>query len=198
GTLGGSPALRKVEGLGGDAKVNIAWRWTETDRARWDDEAKTSTDAADLTPAGDRDYPQFLGPSRLGVLPHVRLARDWNQTPPREGWRKPIGAGWGAVAVGGDYAITPEQRGGGGWVVCYRLKDGGQVWVHKDAAHFTGSMGGPGPRATPTISGGRVYTVGATGLLNCLDGATGRAVWSVNILQDNDAENISHGVCGSP
>jgi outer membrane protein assembly factor BamB len=48
------------------------------------------------------------------------------------------------------------------------------------------------------VIGGRVYTLGATGLLNCLDGASGKAIWSVDILKDNDAGNISHGVCSSP
>src|SRR5205823_3938079 len=58
--------------------------------------------------------------------------------------------------------------------------------------------GGPGPRATPTVVGGRVYTLGATGLLNCLEGASGRALWTVDILRDNGGHNIDHGVCSSP
>lgn len=134
----------------------------------------------------------------LGVLPEVRLARDWKAHPPREIWRKPVGAGWSSFAVVGDYAVTQEQRGPDECVVCYRVADGAEVWVHTDAARFDQTMGGPGPRATPTVAGGRVYSVGATGILNCLDGATGRAVWSLNILEDNQADNISHGVCASP
>jgi outer membrane protein assembly factor BamB len=64
---------------------------------------------------------------------------------------------------------------------------------------FKSAFGGPGPRATPTIFGGRVYTVGATGLLDCLDGATGKTIWNVNILEDNESQAVaSHGVCGSP
>src|SRR5262249_21662848 len=147
---------------------------------------------------------QYLGPTRSGVVPGVRLARDWEQSPPRLLWRKPVGAGWGAFAVVGDYAFTQEQRGEQECVVCYRVADGATMWVHADPVHSEGpvrfdpSMGGHGPRTTPTVADGRVYAVGATGLLNCLDGATGRAVWSVNILEDNEAENLFHGVCGSP
>ncbi len=59
-------------------------------------------------------------------------------------------------------------------------------------------MGGIGPRATPTIADGRVYTVGGTGILNCLEGSTGKAVWTVNILDDNGGQSIAHGVSGSP
>jgi outer membrane protein assembly factor BamB len=59
-------------------------------------------------------------------------------------------------------------------------------------------MGGPGPRSTPTIHEGRIYSVGATGILNCLDGGTGRVIWSKNIVEDNGGSLAFHGVCGSP
>jgi outer membrane protein assembly factor BamB len=98
----------------------------------------------------------------------------------------------------GDYAFTQEQRGDRECVACYRVADGAEAWVHADPARFDSGLGGPGPRATPTVAEGRVYAVGATGLLNCLDGATGRAVWSVDILKDREAENLTHGVSGSP
>ena len=58
-------------------------------------------------------------------------------------------------------------------------------------SRFDSSLGRPRPPATPTIDRGRVYTVGATGLLNCLEGATGNKLWSVNILEDNHAANIA-------
>jgi outer membrane protein assembly factor BamB len=83
-------------------------------------------------------------------------------------------------------------------VVCYRATSGDEVWAHADKVDFTSSLGGPGPRATPTVSDGRVFAVGATGILNCLDALTGRRIWSVDMLRDNAAQNISHGVCGSP
>lgn len=196
------PLLVQAAGLTGDAHVDFAWRWGATPR-----EAATvvvpetgmlARESADLTRTTPDDFPQYLGPQRQAVLPGVRLARDWAKTPPRLLWRQPVGAGWGAFTVVGDYAVTQEQRGDQECVVCYRFSDGAMVWVHADAARFDSSMGGSGPRATPTIAGGRVYALGATGLLNCLDGATGRRVWVVNILEDNAAENIVHGVSASP
>jgi outer membrane protein assembly factor BamB len=192
--LGGFLALLKAEDLTGDARVNFAWRWMEVPR----EFGGVTGGTADLIHTTDHDYDQFLGPRRQAVLPNVHLARDWNNHPPRQVWRQAVGAGWGAFAVVGDYAVTQEQRDAQECVVCYRLADGAIVWIHQDGEQLQGSMGGPGPRATPTIAGGRVYTVGGTGLLNCLDGATGRSLWAVNILTDNNAENISHGVCGSP
>jgi len=73
------------------------------------------------------------------------------------------------------------------------------AWVHADEAEFISPVRRAlGHGATPTIHAGRMYTLGATGILNCLEGSTGEVVWKVDILADNSAENISHGVCSSP
>jgi outer membrane protein assembly factor BamB len=193
------PWALRVEGLTGEARLNFAWRWAPTRDAQVEQPASLPAEAVaiELKP-GEHDYPQYLGPQRSGVLPNARLARDWNGTPPRELWRKPVGAGWGAFAVVGDYAITQEQRGPQECVMCYRIADGAILWLHADELRFDSSMGGPGPRATPTVVDRKVYAVGGTGQLNCLDGSNGRKLWSVNILEDNDAANLAHGVCGSP
>ncbi len=190
-------SLVTVEGLWGDSQVTLAWR--EHGRPEpWAAAAAAPGLAVDLSTTTAHDFPEFLGPGRRGVLPDAHLARDWDAHPPRLRWKIRVGNGWGGFAVVGDFAVTQEQRGDDECIVCYRLSDGALAWIHSDRARFATSMGGPGPRATPTIAGGRVFAVGATGLLNCLHGATGRALWSVNILDDNQAENISHGVCGSP
>jgi outer membrane protein assembly factor BamB len=191
------PVLLRFKGLTGVAEVNFAWRGAA--EAGGLDAAPEASPAADLTRTGPNDYAQYLGPQRLGVLPDARLARDWTQTRPRQVWRRPVGGGWSGFAVVGDYAVTQEQHGPRECVVCYRLADGARVWVHGDDGLYHPSRSVPGPRATPTIAGGRVYAVGATGQLNCLDGATGRVLWAVNILKDNQARDLAyHGVCGSP
>jgi outer membrane protein assembly factor BamB len=191
------PWLLRVEGLSGDAHVSFGWRNAAAE-AGPDELSAAASGTADLGHTTDHDFPQFLGPERLAVVRDARLARDWAKTPPQLVWQRRIGGGWSSFAVVGDYAVTQEQRESQECVVCYRVADGSPVWVHADPIYFGTSLGGPGPRATPTIAAGRVYTIGATGLLNCLDGATGRPVWSVNILDDNQAENIAHGVCASP
>jgi outer membrane protein assembly factor BamB len=191
------PLLLRPAGLAGDGGVNFTWRSGPT-TAYASGGPIAPDDEVQLPEPGPDDYPQFLGPSRLTVVPTVRLDRDWKGQQPRLLWRRPVGAGWGGFAVLGGHAFTQEQRGGEECVVCYRVSDGAEVWVHADPVCFDASLGGPGPRATPTIAAGRVFTVGGAGLLNCLDGATGRTIWSVNILDDNGAENIEHGVCGSP
>jgi outer membrane protein assembly factor BamB len=192
----------RVEGLSGSSNAMFSWRRApaSTDRADFSHAGPKENESSDQSIAEnpDRDFPQFLGPDRTAMLANVRLARDWTQSPPLELWRRPIGGGWSSFAVVGDYTFTQEQRGERECVVCYRLLTGEEVWVHFEPVNFTSSLGGPGPRATPTVSRSRVFAIGATGVLNCLDALSGRRVWSVDILKDNGAENISHGVCASP
>src|SRR5205814_2912019 len=109
--------------------VNFAWRWGK----RLDQRAEAAGGVAELTPT-DHDYPQYLGPLRLAVLPQAKLARDWERRPPRLVWRRSIGAGWGAFAIVGEYAFTQEQHGEQECTVCYRAADGGIVWVRSDQA----------------------------------------------------------------
>ena len=180
--------LLKADGLTGDGRLNFTWRWTAGQRPSPGGHRPIAN--ADLrrgppirlieTPD---DYPQFLGPRREAVVPGARLAGDWQASPPRTLWRHPIGAGWGSFAVVGGYAFTQEQRGDDECVVCYRLATGEEIWRHADRQSFE-STAGLGPRATPTVASRRVFALGATGLLNCLDAPTGRSLWSVNILAD--------------
>jgi len=151
-----------------------------------------------MPPVSALDYPRFLGATGRAEVEGVRLARDWEASPPKLLWKQPIGAGWSAFATVGDFALTQEQRGDQELVACYDLKTGKMLWSHADAGRFDDFMGGLGPRATPTIDEGRVYAQGATGMLNCLDGASGKLLWSKNILEDNGAVNVQWGKSGSP
>jgi outer membrane protein assembly factor BamB len=199
----GFVGLLRVEGIQGGFLVDYMWRGARRFEPGSELSAVVAPSTAEKgTPkdsrASDDDYPQFLGPNRSAVVGGRNLSADWTATPPREIWRIAVGAGWSGFAVAGDHAVTQEQRGPKECVVCYRLANGQPVWVHSDDARCESSMGGIGPRATPAIDGGRVYSVGGTGLLNCIDIADGKAVWTVNILQDNGGREVGHGVCGSP
>jgi outer membrane protein assembly factor BamB len=158
---------------------------------------------ADLNATTPEDFPQFLGPERSGWIPDPSLARGWQHAPPRQLWKRPSGAGWSAFAATNGFAITMEQRGSEEWVVCYEIETGKPVWGHAIQSRHESVLGGIGPRSTPTIHGGRVYALGATGVLRCLSGS-GKLLWSddlrkrYGVTDVEDEQSVTFGRAASP
>jgi hypothetical protein len=200
----GAFALLRTEGITGNGRSQITWRWMKTPEqqllARAD--AETPVTPATLPPSGtaslSADWPGFRGPHRDDVVTGVRIRTDWASSPPVEMWRRPVGPGWSSFAVRDGLLYTQEQRGEFEVVTCYQAATGKPVWTHRDAARFYESNGGAGPRGTPTLHEGRVYAFGATGILNALDAASGASVWTRNAASDTGAKTPGWGFSSSP
>ena len=135
------------------------------------------------------DWPQWLGPQRDGVWRETGVLRKFPAKGPTVRWRIPIGSGFaGPAVVGGRIYVcdrvmessnTPPEKNpmraattGKERVLCLNEADGKILWQHEYECPYV--MGYPaGPRATPTVCEGKVYTLGAEGNLLCLETATG-------------------------
>jgi outer membrane protein assembly factor BamB len=167
--------------------------------ARAPEIVESSPPVPDLAaPRTEADWPGFRGPARDGVIPGLQIETDWTKSPPVELWRRPIGPGWSSFAVAGDFLYTQEQRGDEEIVASYDGRTGEPVWMHSDPVRFYESNGGAGPRGTPSLSGGRLYAFGATGILNALDARDGSVLWSRNVASDSDMEVPGWGFASSP
>ncbi len=217
--------LIRTGGMSGEGDSDLHWRWTPTPEDRLLDagenepvassakSATGKTGADPVTQPSPRSlngtsiltaaktiarWPGFRGPHRDGIVRGVRIATDWSIAPPVELWHGPVGPGWSSFAVQGGLFYTQEQRGPDEIVACYEVTTGKPVWKHRDRARFWESNAGAGPRATPTLSNGRVYTLGATGIVNALDAADGSVVWSRNAQADTGAKLPGWGFSSSP
>lgn len=182
--------------VSGSGMPKLAWKWTPK---RTGEVAAVQKVTAPLplqeTPD---DYPGYLGRDRRGVIENVKLDPDWTSHPPERLWSQPIGLGWSAFAIVGQSAITQEQRAGQEVVVSYDLKSGKTIWMASHDVRFSEPMGGDGPRSTPMFDSGRIYALGGTGLLDCLDAATGKHLWTRDTLNELGLKNVNFGKTSSP
>ncbi len=197
--------LVRYEGLKGEGETVMRWRWTASDEDLYMKElAQRKAVPAIVAPITSLtiqpdDWPGFRGPQRDGVVRGLTtIDINWGASPPRLLWRQRVGPGWSSMVVVGDRLFTQEQRDANEAVVCLDTATGHEVWVHEDPARFSDDQAGPGPRATPTFADGLLYTMGATGIVNCFDAVTGERRWTHDVVAEVGAKKPIWGFSGSP
>jgi outer membrane protein assembly factor BamB len=145
------------------------------------------------------DWPQFLGPTRNGVYAGSDLAAVWPKEGPPVVWRKDIGQGFSGPAVENGRLILFHRLEDEEVVACLDARTGEPKWNHTYPTAYRDDFGfDEGPRATPCLAEGRVYTFGAEGMLSCLSLADGHPLWQVNTKNEFHARKGFFGAACSP
>lgn len=215
--------LLRSDGMNGDYVLITYWRWAESAEevllGRGDGGGNVGRSGVDGIEAGrtnepamgavfaNAEWPGFRGADRSGRVRGTALARiatDWSVKAPREVWKISVGPAWSSFAVAGRFLFTQEQRGPKEAVVCYDADSGREIWKQEVEARLDDPMGGPGPRATPTLAmvgtnEAGLFVMGGTGILLRLDPRTGEKVWEVNVKEVAGRERAPMwGYAGSP
>ena len=155
------------------------------------------TDEAAAAHASRNYWTSFRGPNRDGRYDEMEVATNWPSQGLPAVWKQPIGVGYASFVIADGRAYTIEQRRRQEVATAYDVETGRELWSQGWNAEYTDSTG-DGPRATPTWDNGRIYALGATGELRCLDAKTGAVIWGKNILRENGAENLPWAMAASP
>jgi outer membrane protein assembly factor BamB len=146
-----------------------------------------------------QDWPQFLGPARNGVYSGNDLAASWPPDGPAVIWKKEVGHGFASPVVAEGRLILFHRIGGKEVVEALDAATGRGIWSFDYPTTYRDDFGfDDGPRAAPTIAGGRVYTFGAEGALHCLDFVTGKKIWSLDTHRQFQVAKGYFGAAGAP
>jgi outer membrane protein assembly factor BamB len=144
------------------------------------------------------DWPQWRGPNRDGRSVEKGLLKDWPAGGPPLAWRASgAGEGYSSFAVAGGRLYTLGARAGTEYTFAFDVASGKKLWEVANGKRFDNDRGS-GPRATPTVDGDRIYSFGASGDLSALEAATGKVLWTVNVLSKFGGSNIQWGLSESP
>lgn len=145
------------------------------------------------------DWPQFLGPSRNGVAKETGLVDHWDEKGPPRVWTKKIGAGFSGSVVAGGRVILFHRVGDDEVVESLDAATGQSQWQHAYPSRYRDDFGfDDGPRSTPLVADGRVYTLGAAGMLFCLELSTGKKLWQRSLNEEYQVRKGFFGVATSP
>jgi outer membrane protein assembly factor BamB len=145
------------------------------------------------------DWPQFLGPNRDGHSTETKLNWDWPKGGPPIAWKKDVGSGWSGPVVAGGKVILFHRVEDEEILVALDTASGKELWTSKYATKYRDDFRfDDGPRATPLVADGKIFTLGANGDFHAWELATGKKLWGRNLLADYKADKGFFGVACSP
>jgi outer membrane protein assembly factor BamB len=147
-------------------------------------------------------WPEYGGPNRSFVVPDAGLADTWPNAGPKVVWKRELGDGYAGVSEHAGKLFTMFRRDPHHEIViALDAANGKTVWQYEFDSGLTGDKDlqyGPGPHVEPVVTGGRVFAIGITGKMSCLDEKTGRMVWSHDLVTDFGAEKMDRGYGNNP
>ncbi|HEV8541032.1 MAG TPA: PQQ-binding-like beta-propeller repeat protein [Verrucomicrobiae bacterium] len=210
----GFSALLRNEGMTGEYKMGTHWRWSKTPEALMLAGISSEKPAASVnspvsktaetagqkyaTALANPEWPGFRGADRAGRVLGPRISTNWAAHPPEQLWKIRVGPAWSSFAVAGQLLFTQEQRGPMETVVCYDANTGREVWKRELEARLEDPLGGPGPRATPSLADGGLFVTGATGAFMRLNPLTGEIVWKQDLTTVAGRKAPMWGFAASP
>ena len=148
------------------------------------------------------DWPQWGGPQRDFKVSGVKLAKTWASAGPRQVWRRHLGDGYSSIVTADERLFTMYRRDNQEHVVAMEAKTGKTIWQHSYKVQFLDGTNveefGPGPLSTPLIVENRIFTVGVSGVLHCLELDSGTVIWQRRLLRDLMGTNLFRGYSASP
>ena len=154
------------------------------------------------------DWAQWRGADRLAVWHETGIVDSFPDAGLQVKWRAPVRPGYAGPAVAAgrvfvlDWQEDPQSRtlDGTERLVALDEETGAELWTHEwpTSYRMLQVSYAVGPRATPTVDGNRVYALGATGELRCLDVATGELIWSKSYMDDYDTSVATWGITSAP
>ena len=153
---------------------------------------------------GADDWPNWRGPNHDGISRETGLLTAWPEQGPKVLWKVELIGGYSSVAVAGGRLFTQSRDATDETVLCFDAASGTRLWEfrypcdYEDHKEHLDQRFKSGPRATPAVDSGRVYTIGTAGDLFCLEAATGRKIWHRNLIQMARRTIPEYGYCNSP
>jgi outer membrane protein assembly factor BamB len=145
------------------------------------------------------DWPQFHGPARDNQSAETGFDWKWPKDGPPVAWKLDVGQGWAGPVVAGERVLFFHRVESEEVVLCLDPATGKEKWKFAYPTRYRDQFGmDEGPRATPCISGDKVFTLGANGDLHGLELATGKKLWSHNLIKEYDAGPGFFGIASSP